>query len=140
MSSITALVYVGHPHPYEDHSLSPEFVIELWEGDTATIVARDIRKGSVMSRSRPDKPSLIGREITNMLKALAPNILAHSDEDPSWSILVVPMPGSSLLEDSSLLATLRAASGANLHVFGCTYSRTRSGWSPDWNETGTLVA
>jgi len=41
MASVTAFIILGDPHP-NDNGISPEWLIELWEGNKATLQLKPI--------------------------------------------------------------------------------------------------
>ena len=48
MASVTAFIIIGDPHP-NDNGISPEWLIELWEGSRATLKLKSLT-GSKRSR------------------------------------------------------------------------------------------
>lgn len=131
MASVTGVVLVGSPHQ-NDTSISPDFLLELWEGSRATWVLRRLEDGKILTRKSPDSPDLIGEALLEVLNSVMPASTDHVDRIVDMAVIAVPLPGSSLLNHVHLLRDLRVC---DVHIMEPVFSRTYSAWSGQWNVT-----
>ena len=134
MSVVTALIAIGTPHPNEDHGFAPLYIIELWEGDAATLVARSLNSGSALSKVRLSSPEQIAAELKDLISGLLPAMTDPEDIGAHSVVAVMPLPGSTLGQRTDCLAVLKGLHGTNLYVFEAVFSRICSAWSGEWQE------
>ena len=124
---------VGSPHQ-NDTSISPDFLVELWEGSRATWVLRRLEDGKILTRKSPESPDLIGQALLEVLNSVMPATTDDVDQLVDMAVVAVPLPGSSLFSHLHLLRDLRVC---DVHIMQPTFSRTYSAWSGQWNVTDT---
>jgi hypothetical protein len=134
MSVVTALITIGSPHPNEDHGFSPEYLIEFWEGDALTLVAREMSSGRVLSKIRPAMPADIATDLRVLVSALLNRASNPADGGAHSVVTVMPLPGSTLGQRAECVATLKELTGTNLYIFEPTFMRTCSAWSGEWQQ------
>ena len=136
MASVTAFVIIGTPHPNES-SIHPDTIVELWEGSRATWVVRRVENGSVIRRVHPKEPAAIGRSLLETLQSMTHQSDLHGNKVVDMSIVVAPLPGSSVLAHLDLL---RGITACDVHILDSIFSRTFSSWTGQWNLSGNSVA
>lgn len=128
MASITAFVIVGSPHP-NDSSVTPDTMIELWEGSRATWVVRRLQDGMILRRLYPDSPNEIGNALIEILSSMTPDKRLGGSQIVDMSVVVAPLPGSSM---NLHLGALTDVSVCDVHILETVFSRTMSAWTGEW--------
>ena len=118
VAAVTAIVLLGRCHPNEV-SVDPEFIVRLWEGDSANWTAHSLADGSGVEKCGP----VAAEEITQEGCGLVGAIMSRAGLDSAaFSIL----GGSSLERDIAVIGLLLP--GINLHVLTTAGSRVYSQW------------
>ena len=128
MSTATAFVLVGTPHP-NDNGINPEWLIELWEGNVARWAARHLAGSQANVVSEPANPDDIGPALVHFISQL------RSDRTDRFSVVVSTLEYSSMNKHRHCLRDLR---GCDIHVLLPAYSKTLSQWSSEESESGRL--
>lgn len=128
MSSATAFVLVGTPHP-NDNGINPEWLIELWEGNVARWAARHLAGTGANLVSNPSDSEDIGPALIRFISQLT------AERSDRFAVVVSTLEHSSLNQQRHCLQTLQ---GCDLHVLMPAYSRTFSHWSGKEDESGRL--
>lgn len=128
MASVTAFVMVGAPHPY-DTSIFADTSIELWEGSIAMWVMRRIKDGKVLRRAHPESPAEIGRSLVDLLASMTPEKRLSEDRVVEMSVIVAPLPGSSINLHLDLLTEVGLYEACILDTI---FSRTLSPRAGQW--------
>lgn len=128
MSSATAFVLVGTPHP-NDNGINPEWLIELREGNVARWTARHLAGSGANLVSDPADPDDIGPALLRFISQLT------SERSDRFSVVVSILEYSSMHKHVHCLEKLR---GYDLHVLVPTYSQTFSQWSGEETKSGRL--
>ena len=129
MASVTAFIIIGDPHP-NDNGISPEWLIELWEGSRATLKLKSLT-GSKRSRViQVATPKAIFKNIKNILETIYPDSTKKSLEPYLKSLVITCLKGSSLEIDIDKFNQLARF---DTHISTRIKSRTYSRWSSNWN-------
>lgn len=128
MASVTAFIIIGDPHP-NDNGISPEWLIELWEGSRATLKLKSLT-GSKRSRVvQVATPKAIFKNIKNILETVYPDSTKKSSEPYFKSLVITCLKGSSLEIDLDKFIQLTRF---DTHISTKIRSRTYSRWSSTW--------
>lgn len=129
MASVSAFVSMGSTHP-NDNGFSPEWVCELWEGDSAKWVLRSVRSAKRPRSFSPESPAKILDSLKDAIGAVYLGSLDKSDEPTGIALIVVCLEGSSLIR---FLPRIRKFDRFDVHEAPVSWSRTYSGWSGEWH-------
>jgi hypothetical protein len=128
MASVTAFIILGDPHP-NDNGISPEWLIELWEGNKATLQLKPINSKKRSRIFRIESPKDIFATVRKILEHVYPDSTKRTKSPYGKSLVVTCLNGSSLESQITKFAQL---SRLDIHIAKVETSRTFSQWSNDW--------
>ncbi len=128
MASISAYVLIGQSHSNETGHADTQYILELWEGDKAAWISRDVARNEE-TRIPCGAPS----EIHSVLISSISEIHYKTFNDPHlplrMSVLIVPLPNSSLEMNTSELLEELSDIDVDYHWFNTTHSKVMNAWN-----------
>ena len=118
VAAVTAIVLLGKSHP-NDISLNPEFIVQLWEGDSANWTANSLTASNDVERVGPVP-------VDNILQAGCKLVKAVMERTSLDSAAFAILERSSIERDVTMIGELLP--GINLHVLTSAGSRVYSQW------------
>jgi hypothetical protein len=128
MASVTAFLVLGTPHP-NDIGISPEWVIELWEGNVATLKLKSANGKKRARIFRLENPKDIFKTVVNVLEDVYPDSTKRVNTSCNKGITVICLKNSSLERD---LGNFKKLTRFDLHLATRVETRTYSHWSGEW--------
>ena len=129
MASVTALILIGSGHPNAT-SHNPQWILRLWEGDSATWTAAELGASEPAKRCHSARPA----DITSDGCRLAREVIADSGGN---SVVVVVLKGSAL--EFGLRELDELLPDVDLHIMQSVGSRMSTTWSPEVRRSGILA-
>ena len=128
MASVTAFLVLGTPHP-NDIGISPEWLIELWEGNVATLRLKSADGKKRVRVYRPENPKFIFKTVVSILEDVYPDSTKRLKTPCTKGIAVICLKNSSLERD---LGNFKNLTRFDLHIATRVETRTYSNWSGEW--------
>ncbi len=128
MASASAFIILGSPHP-NDNGISPEWLIELWEGDRATLKLKSLTSQKRAKFFYPQSSKAIFKTVNEILELVYPGATQKSKEPYFKALVVTCLPGSSLESDIEKFEKLTRL---EVHLTKKVKSRIFSQWTNNW--------
>ena len=128
MASVSAFEILGSPHP-NDNGIYPEWLIELWEGDQATLKLKSLTSQKRAKLFYPQSSKAIFKTINEILESVYPGATEKGKEPYFKALVVTCLPGSSLERDIEKFDKLTRL---EVHLTKKVKSRTFSQWTNNW--------
>ena len=132
MASVSAFVSIGSSHPNEN-GFSPEWIVELWEGDRAVWVLRSFDGVKKPKKFKPASPARIYDSFVEVLEHLYPGSTKTRNSSTTIALAVVILEDSTFLKSARKCRTLK---NFDVHMAPVSWSRTWSMWKNKWIVTG----
>ncbi len=128
MASISAYVLIGQSDSNEIGHVDTQYILELWEGDKAAWISRDVARNEE-TRIPCGAPS----EIHSVLMSSISEVQRRTFNNPHlplrMSVLIVPLPNSSLEMNASELLEELSDIDVDYHWFNTTHSKVMNAWN-----------
>ena len=128
MASVSAFIILGSPHP-NDNGIYPEWLIELWEGDRATLKLKSLTSQTRAKLFYPQSSKAIFKTVNEILESVYPGATQKGKEPYFKALVVTCLPGSSLERDIEKFDKLTRL---EVHLTKKVKSRKFSQWVNDW--------
>jgi hypothetical protein len=128
MASISAYVLIGQSHSNEIGHVDTQYILELWEGDKAAWISRDVARNEE-TRIPCGAPSEINSVLITSISEIHCKTFNNSHLPLRMSVLIVPLPNSSLEMDTNQLLSQLSDIDIDCHWFNATHSKVINAWN-----------
>ncbi len=128
VASVSAFIILGGPHP-NDNGIYPEWLIELWEGNRATLKLKSLTSQKRAKLFYPESSKTIFKSVNEVLEFVYPGATQKNKEPYFKALVVTCLPGSSLERDIEKFERLTRL---EVHLTKKVKSRTFSQWTNNW--------
>ena len=128
MASVSAFVLLGPSHQ-NDNGFSPEWTVELWEGDRPKWILRSQNPGKRPKSFNPKSPPKIFDSLVELIETAYPGSTEEGEEPNGIALVVTCLGGSSLVRH---LPQIRGMKQFDVHLAPVTWSRTYDTWGGRW--------
>jgi hypothetical protein len=128
MASISAYVLIGQSHSNENGHVDTQYILELWEGDKAAWISRDIARNEE-TRIPCGAPSEIHSVLISSISEIQRRTFNNPQLPLRMSVVIVPLLNSSLEMSANQLLEELSDVDIDYHWFNTTHSKVTNTWN-----------